>query len=121
MNAPSTDMTANWIEIGPVSEIPQRGARIVRQPGSDIAIFRTSSDEIFATDDKCPHKGGPLSQGIVHDCRVTCPLHNWVLELKTGEAVAPDEGRVQTHDIEVRDGIVFLSTKNLTSVEELVP
>lgn len=104
----------NWIEIGPLSEIPQRGARIIRRQGGDIAIFRTSSDEVFALDDSCPHKGGPLSQGIVHDCRVTCPLHNWVLELKTGEAVAPDEGRVATHQVKLRDGIVFLSTAAIT-------
>ncbi|GJM03163.1 MAG: tRNA-(guanine-N1)-methyltransferase [Rhodomicrobium sp.] len=108
---------SEWIEIGPISEIPQLGARIIRREGGDIAIFRTSEDEIFALDDSCPHKGGPLSQGIVHDCRVTCPLHNWVLELKTGEAVAPDEGRVRSHAVELRDGIVFLSI-NSADIEQ---
>jgi nitrite reductase (NADH) small subunit len=100
---------SEWIEIGPLEDIPARGARIIRRASGDIAIFRTSDDEVYALDDSCPHKGGPLSQGIIHDCRVTCPLHNWVLELKTGEAVAPDEGRVRTHEVELRDGVVFLS------------
>ncbi len=111
----------DWIEIGPLSEIPQRGARIIRRQAGDIAIFRTSDDEVFALDDNCPHKGGPLSQGIVHDCRVTCPLHNWVLELKTGEAVAPDQGRVATHQVELRDGIVFLSFAAIATEEIATP
>jgi nitrite reductase (NADH) small subunit len=58
------------------------GSRVVRTPSGDIAVFRTGDDEVFALDDRCPHKGGPLSQGIVHNKRVTCPLHNFVIELK---------------------------------------
>ena len=67
---------SGWIEVGKVEEIPQLGARVVRTPEGDIAVFRTSEDEIFALRDKCPHKGGPLSQGIVHGNRVACPLHD---------------------------------------------
>jgi nitrite reductase (NADH) small subunit len=103
-----------WIEVGRVEDIPVLGARVVRRPGADIAVFRNAEDEIFALEDKCPHKGGPLSQGIVHDCRVTCPLHNWVLDLKTGEAVSPDEGSAVTIPVRVEDGHVFISPERAT-------
>jgi len=83
---------SNWIEIGALNDIPVLGSRIVRTASGDIAVFRTADDEVFALDDRCPHKGGPLSQGIVHNKRVTCPLHNFVIELRSGTAVAPDEG-----------------------------
>ena len=72
----------SWIEIGALNDIPVLGSRIVRTASGDIAVFRTADDEVFALDDRCPHKGGPLSQGIVHNKRVTCPLHNFVIELR---------------------------------------
>lgn len=98
----------DWTEIGRVEEIPRLGARVVRMAEMDVALFRTEDDQIFALEDKCPHKGGPLSQGIVHDCRVTCPLHNWVLNLDSGLAVAPDEGRVATFPVRVDEGVIFI-------------
>lgn len=97
-----------WIEVGPLDSIPQKGARTVRTPLGPIAVFRTGTDEIFALDDRCPHKGGPLSQGIVHGRRVTCPLHNFVIELSDGTAVAPDEGCTASHPVEVRGGVIWL-------------
>ena len=87
----------DWVEIGALSEIPRLGSRVVRTASGDIAVFRTETDEVFALDDRCPHKGGPLSQGIVHNRRVTCPLHNFVIELESGRAVAPDEGCTHSH------------------------
>lgn len=81
-----------WTTICNLKDIPSLGSRIIKSSKGDIAVFRTSADEVFALFDKCPHKSGPLSQGIVHGKRVTCPLHNWVIELESGEAVAPDEG-----------------------------
>ena len=92
-----------WIEIGAADSVPRLGARVVRTPQGDIAVFRTSDDEYFALADRCPHKGGPLSQGIVHGRRVTCPLHNLVIELCSGEAIAPDTGCAQGYPIK-RDG-----------------
>ena len=84
---------SNWKHICPLDEIPPLGARVVRRPtGGDIALFRNAGDEVFALHDKCPHKGGPLSQGIVSGKVVTCPLHSWKIDLETGEAVAPDVG-----------------------------
>ena len=94
-------VTASWIEIGKVSDIPRQGSRCVKLADKTIAIFRTFDDQIFALEDKCPHKHGPLSQGIVHDGCVTCPLHNWVISLATGEAQGADEGTTQTYPIKL--------------------
>jgi nitrite reductase (NADH) small subunit len=100
-----------WIEIGTLGDIPVLGSRVVRTASGDIAVFRTGDDEVFALDDRCPHKGGPLSQGIVHNKRVTCPLHNFVIELKSGMAVAPDEGCTRSHPIKVENGVVWLGVR----------
>jgi nitrite reductase (NADH) small subunit len=102
---------SNWIEIGALKDIPRLGSRVVRTASGDIAVFRTENDEVFALDDRCPHKGGPLSQGIVHNRRVTCPLHNFVIELESGKAVAPDEGCTHSHPAKVENGIVWLSIR----------
>jgi nitrite reductase (NADH) small subunit len=98
----------NWIAIGYINDIPPRGARCVKTPQGKIAVFRTSDDQVFAIEDRCPHKGGPLSQGIVHGTAVTCPLHNWVISLETGEALGADEGKVRTIELRVEDGRILL-------------
>jgi len=98
-----------WIEIGALDDIPRLGSRVVRTASGDIAVFRTQDDQVFALDDRCPHKGGPLSQGIVHNNRVTCPLHNFVIELASGEAVAPDKGCARSYPARVENGTVWLS------------
>ena len=100
---------SDWIKVALVDEIPQLGARVVRHGGEDIAVFRTAKDEVFALRDKCPHKGGQLSQGIVFDNKVSCPMHNWQLYLESGEAVAPDEGCARRFPVKVEGGAVFLS------------
>ncbi len=100
---------SNWIEVGKVTDIPKLGARVVETSRGDIGIFRTADDEIFALRDKCPHKNGPLSQGIVHGKRVTCPLHSWKIELESGEAVAPDVGCAARYETKIEDGIIFLT------------
>ena len=97
-------MAQEWIDVGRVADIPRLGSRVVATAAGDVAVFRTADDGIFALRDKCPHKGGPLSQGIVHGKRVTCPLHSWVLELDTGAAVAPDQGCTKTIPCRVTDG-----------------
>jgi nitrite reductase (NADH) small subunit len=103
-----TDATEGWIDIGVVDDIPQLGSRVVASFAGVVAIFRTADDEIFALRDKCPHKGGPLSQGIVHGKRVTCPLHGWVVELKTGAAVAPDVGCTKAIPCRVERGRILI-------------
>lgn len=82
----------HWLDVGALADIPRLGARVVATRQGSIALFRTADDRVFALKDKCPHRGGPLSQGIVHGEHVTCPLHGWNIALATGQAVAPDEG-----------------------------
>jgi len=103
----------NWIEIGTLSDIPQRGARCVKTPQGKIAVFRTAENEVFAIEDHCPHKGGPLSQGIVHGRAVTCPLHNWVISLETGKAQGADEGEVRTIPVKNEGGKLFIALESL--------
>ena len=102
-----------WIEIGALDDIPRLGSRVVRTASGDIAVFRANDDEVFALDDRCPHKGGPLSEGIVHDTGVTCPLHAWVFSLETGMAQGADEGAVATYPVRVASGRELLDTTRL--------
>jgi len=97
-----------WCDIGALSDIPRLGARVVATPGGNIAVFRTGSDAVYALDDRCPHKDGPLSQGIVHGIAVTCPLHNWTIDLATGEAAEPDRGCVRTIPVRLENGRILL-------------
>lgn len=106
-----------WVNVGALADIPPRGARVVRGPTGDIALFRTANDEVFALDDRCPHKNGPLSQGIVHDRAVTCPLHNWVIALDTGEARGADQGCTKTIAIKLAEGRVYLDAAALAPNE----
>ncbi|MGB8816684.1 MAG: nitrite reductase small subunit NirD [Rhizobiaceae bacterium] len=101
-------MTHNWVAIGNLDDIPPRGARCVKSGGMTIAVFRTADNKVFAIEDKCPHKNGPLSQGIVHDGCVTCPLHSWVISLETGKAQGADEGAVLTFPIKMDGNAILL-------------
>jgi len=98
----------NWLTVCQLEDIPRLGSRVVQTDKGDIAVFRTDADEVFALHDKCPHKQGPLSQGIVHGKRVTCPLHSWTIQLDSGEAVAPDVGCAHRCDSKVEGNTVFL-------------
>jgi nitrite reductase (NADH) small subunit len=109
------DMTPEWKPICKLDDIPVLGARRVSRPGQiDVAIFRNAENEVFALLDHCPHKGGPLSQGIVFGQSVACPLHNWVIGLDDGCAKAPDQGCTQRFSVLVEDGVVALNTQELT-------
>lgn len=99
---------SDWIEITQLNEIPMLGSRVVKTDSMDIAVFRTSDDRIFAIRDACPHKQGPLSQGIVHGTSVTCPLHNWKIDLASGEALGADEGCTNVYDTKVENNMVYL-------------
>jgi len=90
-------------------DIPIQRACILRCREVTVALFRTHDGHLFALEDRCPHQGGPLSEGIVHGHRVTCPLHNWVIDLPTGEAQAPDRGSVRTFAVEVVDDEVVIT------------
>lgn len=106
--APAQSLGAGWTRACRVDEIPVLGARVVRSAHGNIAVFRNAEDEVFALHDKCPHKGGPLSQGIVHGRKVTCPLHSWNIQLEDGNAVAPDTGCARSFAVKVENGEVFL-------------
>lgn len=98
----------DWLDIAALEDVPQRGARVVKTAQGCVAVFRTASDEVYALNNACPHKGGPLSEGIVHGASVTCPLHNWVFSLETGEAQGADNGSVQTYPARVENGRILL-------------
>lgn len=100
-----------WLDIGHKDDIPLQGSRRIELGSTKVAVFRTSSDEIFALEDKCPHDKGPLSEGIVHGNCVTCPLHNWVISLKSGTAQGADQGNVQRFRVK-RDGERLLLANN---------
>ena len=104
-----------WIRLCHIEDIPVRGARVVRTEHGCIALFRSAEAEVFALDDRCPHKNGPLSQGIVHGRSVTCPLHNWVINLETGKALGADEGQVRTIPLKVENGTISISSDVLQS------
>ena len=104
-----------WVRVCQLEDIPVRGARVVRTESGCIALFRTAEQEVFALDDKCPHKAGPLSQGIVHGRSVTCPLHNWVISLETGKALGADEGHVRTIPLKVENGTISVSSEIVRS------
>ena len=107
----------NWVDIRSDQDIPSQGSRIVKTPEGCLALFKTAEGEIFALDDKCPHKGGPLSQGMVHDKFVTCPLHSWVFSLETGEAQGADEGRVHTTPVRLINGRVKIKLSSAKQVQ----
>lgn len=104
---------SEWIDIGNLDDIPVRGARLVKTHMGCVAIFRTMLNEVFALDNACPHKDGPLADGIVHGREVTCPLHNWVISLETGEAQGADKGRVATYPARIENGRILLDAARL--------
>lgn len=104
---------SQFTDIGALDDIPRRGARVVRTAGGCIAVFRTADDRVFALTDRCPHRGGPLSEGIVHGGFVTCPLHNRVFDLATGLAQVADEGAVPVWPAKVENGRVFIDATRL--------
>jgi nitrite reductase (NADH) small subunit len=109
MNAPFRETDTVWVPIGSIDDIPPQGARCVRNGATTVAVFRTADDRVFALEDRCPHRNGPLSQGIVHDGCVTCPLHNWVISLETGTAQGADDGRTLSFPVRLDGRSIFLS------------
>jgi nitrite reductase (NADH) small subunit len=107
----------DWQVICRVDDIPVLGSRrVARERGMDVAVFRNSEDQVFALLDRCPHKGGPLSQGIVFGTSVACPLHNWTISLEDGQAKAPDEGCTQRFSCRVEEGQVLLDPVELATL-----
>lgn len=107
--------TISWQPVGKLEDIPVRGSRRLVSNNRRIALFRTAADTVYAIDDQCPHKAGPLSEGIVHDNCVTCPLHNWVISLETGEAQGADCGKTTTYPIMNTDGELSIGLPESTA------
>ncbi|MDX2257864.1 MAG: nitrite reductase small subunit NirD [Hyphomicrobiaceae bacterium] len=106
-------MDKAWVDVGGLADIPRQSARVVRTAHGCLAVFRTADDEVFALEDRCPHKNGPLSQGIVHGRAVTCPLHNMVISLETGTALGADTGHVRTFAAKVEGGRILVAADDL--------
>jgi nitrite reductase (NADH) small subunit len=103
-----------WQAVCKVDDIAPLGARRVsREPGLAVAVFRGAGDRVFALLDRCPHKGGPLSQGIVFGDSVACPLHNWTISLVDGQAKAPDVGCAVSFACKVEGDTVYLDANEL--------
>ena len=108
---------SEWKIICKVEDIHMLGARRVRRvQGHEVAIFRNAENKVFALLDRCPHKGGPLSQGIVYGETVACPLHNWQIGLADGCAQAPDEGCAQRFTVQVDNGEVALNVLEINTL-----
>lgn len=99
---------SHWVKVAPFEDIPKLGARVVRSKNGEIGIFRTEDDRVFAINNKCPHKGGPLSEGIVYADKVACPMHSWKISLVDGKAEEPDLGQTACFKTKVEDGFVYL-------------
>ena len=102
----------NWIDIGHIDDIPLRGARRIKTALGCVALFRTDTQEVFAAADRCPHKGGPLSEGIVHGQSITCPLHNWVFDLNTGQAVG-EGATIPTYEVRIEADRILIDGAKL--------
>ncbi|EAR23250.1 nitrite reductase small subunit NirD [Nitrococcus mobilis] len=113
--------TTNWIAVGKPDDIPVLGARVVKTARGPIALFKTRTGEIFALLDRCPHKNGPLSEGMVHGTTVTCPLHGLNIHLDNGKAVAPDKGCVPRFPVKLEDGRIWLGLTALRQADSSAP
>jgi nitrite reductase (NADH) small subunit len=108
---------SDWLKICLIDDIVPLGSRVVRRAnGPDVALFRTATDRVFALLDRCPHKGGPLSQGIVHGERVACPLHGFNLELDSGVALPPDEGCAPPFEVKREGAQLYLRRSELATL-----
>lgn len=110
-------MQNEWTLVCQLEDIPRQGARVIQRTGMpDVALFRSVDDQVFALLDRCPHRGGPLSQGMVIGKKVACPLHNWHIQLENGEASAPDVGCARRFNVVVEQALVYLSKTELASL-----
>ncbi|GAB2175968.1 nitrite reductase small subunit NirD [Dongia sp. agr-C8] len=107
-------MRIDWMDVGTLDDVPVLGARVVRTADGDVAVFRTADDQVFALYDRCPHKGGPLSEGIVHGRSVSCPLHNWVISLESGAVEGPDQGCAARLSVTLDGGRILLGLPRVT-------
>jgi nitrite reductase (NADH) small subunit len=111
----------DWLDICALDDVPAAGTRRVKVGANTIALFRPDGDRVFALEDRCPHKGGPLSEGIVAHDHVACPLHGRCIELATGRMMAPDEGETRRFDVRIEGGRIQLEHAALRTLAAAVP
>lgn len=97
-----------WIAALNINEIPSMGSRILYYKNDEIAIFKTKDGNVHAISNICPHKKGKLSEGLVHENMVTCPLHNWDIDLKTGIAKGEDCDCTTTYEIMIKEELIYI-------------
>jgi len=107
---------SKWTEVVELAQIPVLGSRLIKTRTQDIALFRGADDQVYAIRDACPHRNGPLSQGIMAGHTVTCPLHNWRIDLTNGEALGPDQGCTNVYPAKVENGLVYLQLDAVKAV-----
>lgn len=108
---------SDWKVFCALDDIPVLGSRRIARAGSaDVAIFRNAEDKVFALLDRCPHKGGPLSQGIVFGESVACPLHNWTIGLEDGCAKGADSGCTTRFSVRLEGQDVLLDVEELKTL-----
>ena len=105
----SKSLVNKWVRITGIENIPLREGRGVQIAGHDIAIFNLG-DRILAVENKCPHRGGPLADGIVSGSNVVCPLHAWKVDLASGEVVNQSMNApcIKTYATRFENGVVLL-------------
>ena len=113
-------MATDWLDVCAIDDVPQAGTRRVKIGVHTVALFRPNDDRLFALEDRCPHRGGPLSEGIVSSDHVACPLHGRCIELATGKMVAPDEGETRRFDVKVEAGRIKLDRAALQTLVDAV-
>lgn len=94
-----TVVSTTVYRLGPLASIPPGEGRNFRLGGTEIAVFRTRADDLFATQAHCPHRGGPLADGLVGGGRIVCPFHAYAFELATGEALAQGCAALRTYQV----------------------
>ncbi|MHB1511985.1 nitrite reductase small subunit NirD [Acidiferrobacter sp.] len=97
-----------WRDVAGLADIPPLGGRVLVTPTGEIALLRNEDGEVFALDNHCPHKGGPLAEGTVTGYTVHCPLHGWRIDLSSGQARDPDCGSVRTWDVRIEGDRILL-------------
>ena len=98
-----------WIAVANINEIPEMGSRVLFYKNEEIALFKTREGNVYAVNNLCPHKKGKLSEGLVHDGSVTCPLHNWVIDLETGVAKGEDNSCTNIYETQIKSGLIYLN------------
>ncbi len=89
------------------SEVQEGQGKLVNVNGKEIALFNLNN-EFFAIDNACPHKGGPLAEGFLEENKVTCPFHGWQFDVKTGQNLMPELGKVNSYKVLVENEDIFI-------------